>query len=174
MYNRILVALDSLEPAVFEGALSIAEATGATLLILHVLTEHDENAPISPITIAWDTATPLAQETWKVYQKQWKAYIDKSLATLRDYTSRAEAAGVTADFLQVTNDPGLAICKSAKAWQADLIVMGTHQRKGIKELLMGSVSNYVMHHASCSVMVVVLGHEEALQDADVEAYQEAA
>lgn len=161
MYNRILVALDSLEPIVFETALSIAAATNADLLLLHVLTEHDADSPISPITIAWDTATPLAGASWKTYQKQWKAYVNRSLESLRDYTGRAETAGVTADFLQITSEPGRGICKSAKTWNADLIVVGSHHRTGIKELLLGSVSNYVMHHAPCSVMVVDLESDRA-------------
>ncbi|MEL7356629.1 MAG: universal stress protein [Cyanobacteria bacterium J06560_6] len=160
MYNRILVALDTLEPAVFETALSVAAATEADLLLLHVLSDRDPDSPTSPITVAWDYATPLAEAAWESYQKQWAAYVGKSLDRLREYTGRADAAGVTSDFLQVKNEPGRGICNVAKTWNADLIVMGTHQRTGIKELFMGSVSNYVMHHAPCSVMLVSLASEE--------------
>ncbi|MGP1384853.1 MAG: universal stress protein [Thainema sp.] len=42
----------------------------------------------------------------------------------------------------------------AKNWGADLIMMGSHGRKGLNEMLLGSASNYVVHHATCSVMVV--------------------
>lgn len=175
MYNRILVALDFPEPAVFEAALSIAEATEANLLILHAINERDANSPVSPIATAWDFETPMAEEAWKTYQKQWKAYAAKSLDILRDYTGRAEAVGVTADFIQATNDPGRAICESAQTWKADLIVMGTHQRRGLQELLIGSVSNYVIHHAPCSVMVVALKHDQSESPikASVDAYQAA-
>ena len=128
-------------------------------MLLHVLSPHDSNSPITPIATAWDYATPLSQQTWETYQKQWQAYIEKGLEVLRDYTGRTEAAGVTADFLQTTNSPGRGICQAAKSWRADLIVVGSHQRQGIQELLLGSVSNYVMHHAPCSVIIVALGSD---------------
>lgn len=35
-----------------------------------------------------------------------------------------------------------------------LIVVGSHQRRGMAEIMLGSTSNYVMHHAPCSVLVV--------------------
>ena len=101
----------------------------------------------------------MSQQTWALYQKQWQDYVDKSLKTLRDYTGRAEAAGLTADLIRSANAPGPGICSMAKTWKADMIVMGSHQRTGMRELLLGSVSNYVMHHAPCSVMVVSLENE---------------
>jgi nucleotide-binding universal stress UspA family protein len=42
----------------------------------------------------------------------------------------------------------------AKKWRADLIVVGSHGRKGLKRLLLGSVSDYVARHAHCSVQIV--------------------
>jgi nucleotide-binding universal stress UspA family protein len=167
LYRRILVALDIMEPAVFETALSIASATGADLLLLHVLSDRDAQSPMSPVTTdGWYDLTPWGQEAWKTYQQQWKAYVEKSLTMLRDCTERAETL-VTADFLQMTDTPSKGICKAAKTWQADLIVMGSHQRKGIHELVLGSVSNEVMHHAPCSVMIVSL-EENSLKNTQPE------
>lgn len=173
MYNKILVALDTLEPVVFETALSIAIATQADLLLLHVLTEHDADSPPAPIPIAWDYASPLSQDSWDAYQKQWTAYVTRSLENLRDYAGRAEADGVTAEFLQINGDPGQSICKSAKTQAADLIVVGSHHRTGLKELFLGSVSNYVVHHTPCSVMVVSLKNTQAASElkAPAEVYQ---
>ncbi|EDX83140.1 universal stress protein family, putative [Synechococcus sp. PCC 7335] len=160
MYNRILVALDTLEPAVFETAVDIAAVTEATLLLLHVLSEQDLASPPSPSAIAREYATPICEQSQATYQAQWRSYVDQSLETLRDYVSRAEAAGVIADFLQTRNAPGQGICQTAKSWQADLIVMGSHHRQGIEEIVLGSVSNYVMHHAPCSVMIIALDSEQ--------------
>ena len=154
MYNRILTALEAQESGVYETALSIAIATDASLLLLHVLSRYDSNSPASPISVDWDYATPLSPDAWEMYLKQWKAYEEKGLNLLHGYTERAEVAGVAADFLQTTNAPGMGIVQVAKTWQAELIVMGSHQRRGIQELMQGSVSSYVMHHASCSVLVV--------------------
>ena len=42
----------------------------------------------------------------------------------------------------------------ARKWRADLIVVGSHGRTGLGRILLGSVSDYVAHHAPCSVQIV--------------------
>ena len=44
--------------------------------------------------------------------------------------------------------------ESSQNWEADLIVIGRRGHQGLSEILLGSVSNYVVHHAPCSVLVV--------------------
>lgn len=73
---------------------------------------------------------------------------------LRRLTAQSAKTGPRASFEQVVGSPGRSICQAAKAWEADLIVVGSHQRKGLSEMILGSVSNYVLHHAPCSVLVV--------------------
>jgi nucleotide-binding universal stress UspA family protein len=51
-------------------------------------------------------------------------------------------------------DAGRQIVEEAKEWGADLILMGSHGRTGLKRVLMGSVAHYVVSHAPCSVEVV--------------------
>ena len=51
-------------------------------------------------------------------------------------------------------DPRMVIVEEAKEWSADLIVVGSHGRTGIKRWLMGSVAHSVVSHAPCSVEVV--------------------
>ncbi|MEO0355522.1 MAG: universal stress protein, partial [Cyanobacteria bacterium P01_A01_bin.3] len=46
------------------------------------------------------------------------------------------------------------ICEIAKDWDADAIAIGRRGLGAIGELLVGSVSSYVMHHAHCSVFVI--------------------
>lgn len=53
-----------------------------------------------------------------------------------------------------TESDGREIVDEAKRWQADLIVVGSHGRRGFDRLTMGSVSEYVALHAPCSVEVV--------------------
>ncbi|HVB33614.1 MAG TPA: universal stress protein [Patescibacteria group bacterium] len=54
-------------------------------------------------------------------------------------------------------DPRSKIVDVAKKWKADLIVVGSHGRKALERFLMGSVSDAVVRHAPCSVMVVRSG-----------------
>lgn len=48
------------------------------------------------------------------------------------------------------------IVKTAEIWEADLIVMGTHGRTGLKHLFMGSVAEQIIRHAKIPVIVVPL------------------
>ena len=51
-------------------------------------------------------------------------------------------------------DPRLGIVDYAAQWKADLIVVGSHGRKGLDLLLLGSVAESVARHARCSVLIV--------------------
>ncbi len=66
----------------------------------------------------------------------------------------ARAAGVTAEFLVWEGDPGGSIAAAAEAEGADLVVVGTRGRSGAERMLLGSVSDHVVRHAECPVLVV--------------------
>lgn len=51
-------------------------------------------------------------------------------------------------------DPKSKIVEAAKRWNADLIIVGSHGRRGVNRFLMGSVSEAVARHAPCSVQIV--------------------
>ena len=61
----------------------------------------------------------------------------------------ADATGLTWD-----GDAGVMIVEAAEAESADLIVVGTHERGAVGRLFLGSVSDHVVRHARCPVMVV--------------------
>ena len=69
-------------------------------------------------------------------------------------TSSAIAAGLQTEFSQITGQPSSTICEFARSCQADAIVIGRRGRSGLQEMFLGSVSNYVVHHAPCSIMLV--------------------
>jgi nucleotide-binding universal stress UspA family protein len=66
----------------------------------------------------------------------------------------ARATGVTAEFLVWEGDPGSSIAAAAEAEHADLVVVGTRGRSGAGRMFLGSVSDHVVRHASCPVLVV--------------------
>ncbi|WAL58406.1 universal stress protein [Thermocoleostomius sinensis] len=155
MFHKILVAIDASErsQAVFDKALDLAKATAANLMILHVLSGEEEGSPTLSL-IGLEYYPMLASEMTELHRKQWTDYENRCLELLRSYAKQANAAGVTAEFTQNPGSPGRTICQIARAWQADLIVMGRRGHSGVNELLLGSVSNYVLHHAPCSVLTV--------------------
>ncbi|HEY3833789.1 MAG TPA: universal stress protein [Acidimicrobiia bacterium] len=62
--------------------------------------------------------------------------------------------GVPVDRILEHGDPGATICMVAEHIGADVIVIGSHGKNWIKRVLLGSVSEYVVHHAKCPVLVV--------------------
>jgi nucleotide-binding universal stress UspA family protein len=61
---------------------------------------------------------------------------------------------VSSEVLEPKDTPSHSILEAAKEWNADLIVVGSHGRRGFDRLILGSVSETVALHASCSVEVV--------------------
>lgn len=70
-----------------------------------------------------------------------------------DMASRLRSVGLDATAERRDGDPATEIVAAAKAWRAELIIVGTHGRSGLRRLLMGSVARNVLHHAACSVLV---------------------
>lgn len=143
MFNKILVALDTKESCdfLFQEALALAKATTSSLVVLGVL------------MLDADGTLPLLSHP-EMYQKRYKEYKAIGLESLRHHVEQAIAEGIQATVQQEIGDPGKTICEVAKREGTDLIIVGSHGRKGLGELLIGSVSSYVVHRAPCSVLVV--------------------
>ncbi|HEY9615889.1 MAG TPA: universal stress protein [Microcoleaceae cyanobacterium] len=157
MFSKILVAIDNspLTTTVFETALALSKSASAALMLVHVLSSDEDGSPL-PIppnadTIYWAPGSEVNLEIWR---QQWETYAAESLKTLQALAATARTSGINVEFQQLPDSPGRAICRLAQSWGADLIVMGSRGRSGLQELLLGSVSNYVLHHAPCSVLTV--------------------
>jgi nucleotide-binding universal stress UspA family protein len=79
---------------------------------------------------------------------------DSLTTKAQSIVQKAKAAGANATFLVWDGDAGEAIVAAADSENADLIVVGSHGRSGVSRFLIGSVSDYVVRHAHCPVMVV--------------------
>ena len=69
-------------------------------------------------------------------------------------TEKVRAAGFQVDGVVHSGYTRTTVVDVAKQWHAGLIVVGSHGRKGLDRVLLGSVSDYVARHASCSVEIV--------------------
>ena len=153
MINKILIALDRSQNSrlVFNTAISLAKTTGAELMLLHILSEQEPDCPITPAY----TYYPIIEETnYERYQKEYAKYEQHGIEFLKNLTQEATAAGIQTEFTQLAGNPGRLICELANNLSTDLIIVGSRGLKGIKEMFLGSVSNYVTHHAPCSVLIV--------------------
>jgi nucleotide-binding universal stress UspA family protein len=155
MYEHILVALDSSEQSrdVLEQAIALAQSVKAKLTLLHVLTSDEGMSPTMPLIPVPEYYPSLSITTLELYQQEWKAFQARSLASLEHYRTEAELAGITADCRQQVGRPGRTICAVAKTVKADLIMVGRRGHSGLNEIMVGSVSNYVVHHAHTAVLV---------------------
>jgi nucleotide-binding universal stress UspA family protein len=73
---------------------------------------------------------------------------------VKEASAKLRKAGFSTTTLVVDGDPRTQILNRAVAWNADLIVVGSHGLRGLNRLLMGSVSEAVSRHAPCSVEIV--------------------
>ncbi len=172
MFQKILVALDhaDLGSQVFNQALSLAKSTAASLVLLNVLSSEDEESPELPHLGGYEFApaevsTGLYKSAFEIYYEQWQDFSAKRLEMLRSLAEQAKAAGVDAEFIQRQGNPGRVICELCRELEIDLIILGRRGRSGLQELLLGSVSNYVNHHAPCSVLTIQNQAQPALDSA---------
>ena len=155
-FHKILVAIDHSEqsPLVFNQALDLAKKEGAQLMVFHVINiqGQGEVAPILGTGVGLDLAA--GKTLQKMQHESFQAEIQGVKKEFQTYRQKAEAQGVEAEFRYDVGSAESLICQIAFEWQADLIVLGRRGRRGLKEILLGSVSSYVTHHAACSVLVV--------------------
>jgi universal stress protein A len=68
--------------------------------------------------------------------------------------SHGRSMGVKVSFLIWEGDPGESIVEAARSEQVDMVVVGSHGRGSVGRFFIGSVSDYVVRHAPCPVLVV--------------------
>jgi nucleotide-binding universal stress UspA family protein len=162
MLNKILVAIDlsAASQQVFQQALSLAKATKAKLILLHVLSSEEAGCPImspyfvKPINHCIHLDPQIIAQANQVYEQEWELFRQKGLELLRDFAKVAIASGVKVESSQITGHPSSTICDFAQASQTDIIVIGKRGYSGLQEMFLGSISNYVVHHSPCSVLLV--------------------
>jgi nucleotide-binding universal stress UspA family protein len=155
MFKKILAAIDGSEMShdVFKTALDIAKADTAHLLLLHVLSFEEQNSLSIPMPTELEYFQAADSNTLQIYREQWQTYEQHSLNLLKSLTDRATTEGVKTEFHQIAGGLGRKICEFAQSEAVDLIVMGHRGISALNELLLGSVSNYVLHHAPCSILI---------------------
>ena len=147
--QRILVALDHSpgSDAVIDYACAVARGMNASLAFLHVYEPPNEMIGIVP------GATTAGEAT---------AERDAGTTLLARAEGIARANGIANvdTIVERSMSASYAIMWHARVAKIDLIVMGTHGRKGLSRLIMGSTAEHVLRDAPCPVLLVHL-HGEA-------------
>ncbi len=156
-YQKILVAIaeDSSSKEVFETALQLAKAQNSQVMIVTVIQENNRGGMDLPLYSGMTGYAGIyTQEMIELEEKLRQETLEELQSWLRRLTQQGIKQGINVDSDCLYGQPGLQICAMAKTWEADLIVVGRRGRQGLSELLLGSISNYVIHHAPCSTLVV--------------------
>ncbi|TDY20843.1 nucleotide-binding universal stress UspA family protein [Paraburkholderia sp. BL6665CI2N2] len=144
MYTRILVAVDGSNTSrrAFEAALALAKSSGAVLQPFYVV----ENTPMYFEAPGYDPSVlrnRLVEEG-----KELGAEFAKAMAE----------QGVKGDLVvseaSTIDDVSVVVLKAAADFNADLLVMGTHGRRGFQRLILGSVAERCVRQASLPVLLI--------------------
>lgn len=154
MFSRILVAMDGSTEGdhIFEEALSIAKVTNARLMLMHVLSATE----IECLDV-YEAALGRSPDHLNGHTEQWESARQQGLETLRSRHAAMCDAGICADIGLPAGNPGQQICEMAHKWGADLILLGRRGLTEQEEEVLSSVSNYVLHHAPCAILVIPMG-----------------
>ncbi|MEO8650030.1 MAG: universal stress protein [Acidobacteriota bacterium] len=122
------------------------------------LTENDEIKAVSVVDMAVPMAIDLyggylpdTTELEKTARENAARFLDETCQTIRSYFTESVPA-VSSDVL--FGSPDSRIVETAEEMGADLVIVGSHGYSRWERLLLGSVSDSVVHHAPCSVLVV--------------------
>lgn len=136
--KRILVALDGSRNSevALEQALHLGKAFHSVIYLMHVIDIYPES-----MSVAVDMEEELSHEAREILEKGKR---------------HVEAEGLTCGdtIVHMGGKPSEFIVREARERDVDVIVLGSHGRTGLSRLLVGSVSERVIGHAPCPVLVV--------------------
>ena len=146
MYKKILVATDGskLSQAAVSSALAMAALHDAELVVVKVIPRVKQTYYESSISLS-DEETRQILATWRQDAED----------LLSQVVALGKRKGVMVKPVVVSSDQvAETLIKTALKTKADLIVMASHGRRGIRRLLLGSETNHVLTHSSIPVLVI--------------------
>ncbi|WP_297375941.1 universal stress protein [Acidiferrobacter sp.] len=144
MYKNILVGIDGSNTSALalQEAIKIAKEQSGRLRLVHVI-------DVFPFTTP-DTGLIEDTQLEEALFKAGQAIVEEA----RDEVQKAGIGVETALPQNLNHEIGVVIVEEAKRWGADLIVVGTHGRRGIQHLVLGSVAERVARAATCPLLLV--------------------
>jgi len=155
--NKVLIALDYDPTArkVAEVGFSMASAMNAEVTLLHVLSDpvYYSSIAYSPIMgFTGEVGTlPIQPDNIKGLKEVSQHFLDKFKHHLGDETIKT---------LVEEGDFATTILKTAKSIHANIIVMGSHSRKWLENIVMGSVTGNVLRHTTIPLFIVPTKKQE--------------
>ena len=155
LFKKILVALDGSESSqkAAQAALELAEKLKADLILLHAITPpttYYHSTIASPAGMSLPAPSQHEIDAYYAYAKK----VATSIVGEVEFKGKKLGIHVKAEIPEAVSSVVETILNHAAKENVDLIVVGTRGLGGFKKLLLGSVSNGVVSHAHCPVLVV--------------------
>ena len=144
MYSKMLVPVDGSAPSklALDEAIKLAQALKASVRLVHV---------VEARSLMMSEPTAASYETlFEVLRRDGAQLLLDAAATTAHAGIIVDTALVEAPDLQI----GECIVRKAREYHTDLIVCGTHGRRGVRRLLMGSDADYIVRHAPVPVLMI--------------------
>lgn len=135
--DKVLVPVDGSDAAygAFKEALRIARVNNAHMIIYHAVDDFIRYGNVEYSTHLFEYSREVAHENVAKYEEE------------------AKAVGVSVETKVEKGDPRRGILEEAQNAAVDLIVIGSTGKSNIERVMMGSVSEYVVRHAKCNVLI---------------------
>jgi nucleotide-binding universal stress UspA family protein len=145
---KVLVAVDGspCSESAVETLIRQYKSTDTEVCVFHVV----DCVKLTPIPYTFGTG-PVFSQDYTVISNQWRCEGEQLVAEL---SKRLQAAGFKTSSKVEEGDARELILEYAGKWRPDLILMGSHGKRGLDRFLLGSVSEAVARHAQCSVEIV--------------------
>lgn len=149
--KKVLIALDynPSSQKVAETGYALAKAMNAQTVLLHVASDatYYSSLNYSPIMGfgGFINSYLIETDSLEEIKKAAQIFLDKAKGHLND--DKIKTIVKDGDFAEL-------ILKTAKRLNADIIVMGTHSRRGLEKILMGSVAEKVLQHSSIPLFII--------------------
>lgn len=149
MFKKILVPLDGSDLAerALDVSIDMASCYGGEIILMEV---QEEGMDVGEAAVARATAlaTGSAAQAMEVFRHHAEAYLREVVEKRRAQTD------VPIQIVVAQGNPAESIVAQAQEMGVDLIVMSTHGRTGLRRFAFGSVTEDVLHHATCPVLVI--------------------
>jgi len=145
MYQRILVPVDGslTSNAGLAEAVKLAKLTGARLLLLHVVDD-------MPMMMSAEGLTAMSGDIFAILKEGGEKVLEQARVAVA-----SQGLAVDTKLLESLNG---RLCdhvnQQVTGWKADLIVLGTHGRRGASRWLLGSDAEQVLHSAAVPVLLI--------------------
>ena len=145
MYRKILVPIDGSDTATrgLREAVKLASGSQATIRLVHIINT-------SALAMAYGDAPSGTASYVAMLIAAGKEALKEAQGIVKQAGLQSESVSLET----VQDNTGELLIQQATQWPADLIAMGTHGRRGLGRLVLGSTAEYVLRHTSIPMLLV--------------------